>query len=92
MKAALGLIMNRMASAMSSGMLAEARSVGMVLGVGIAGAIYTTVLRHQGLDAVGPAAAYALRAVAVLTAIAVVTSWREGELKGERNPQVALAE
>jgi len=74
----------------ASGMLAEARCVGMVLGVGIAGAIYTTVLRHKGADAVPLASAWALRSIAVLTAIAVITSWREGELKGEATPQVAV--
>lgn len=68
----------------ASGVLAEARCVGMVMGVGISGAIYTTVLHHRGNDAVPLAASTAFKVVAVLTAIAVLTSWMEGEAAGER--------
>jgi EmrB/QacA subfamily drug resistance transporter len=67
----------------ASGLLAEARCVGMVLGVGIAGAIYTTVLHHAGATAVPLAASHALKAIAILTGIAVFTSWLEGESKGD---------
>jgi len=67
----------------ASGVLAEARCVGMVLGVGISGAIYTTVLHHRGADAVPLAASHALKAIAILTTIAMFTSWMEGESKGD---------
>lgn len=67
----------------ASGVLAEARCVGMVLGVGISGAIYTTVLHHAGPDAVPLAASHALKAIAILTTLAVFTSWMEGESKDD---------
>jgi hypothetical protein len=34
----------------AAGVLATARSVGMVLGIGIAGAIFTTILAHGSMD------------------------------------------
>jgi EmrB/QacA subfamily drug resistance transporter len=71
----------------ASGVLAEARCVGMVLGVGISGAIYTTVLHHRGPDAVPAASSLALKVIAVITAIAMFTSWMEGEAAAERIPQ-----
>ena len=37
----------------ASGVLASARNVGMVLGVGLAGAIFTTILTRGGADAIG---------------------------------------
>lgn len=40
----------------ASGVLATARNVGMVLGVGFAGAVFTTVLAHTGQSAAGVAA------------------------------------
>jgi hypothetical protein len=41
----------------ASGVLATARNVGMVLGVGLAGAVFTTVLARAGAAAPGTAAA-----------------------------------
>ncbi|HET7434583.1 MAG TPA: MFS transporter, partial [Thermoanaerobaculia bacterium] len=35
----------------ASGVLASARNVGMVLGVGLAGAVFTTILSRGGADA-----------------------------------------
>jgi MFS family permease len=35
----------------AAGILATARNVGMVLGVGLAGAVFTTVIAHSGADA-----------------------------------------
>jgi EmrB/QacA subfamily drug resistance transporter len=62
----------------ASGVLAAARNTGMVLGVGLAAAVYTTVLAHRGADAVVEGMAVSLRVVAALTALAAVTSWAEG--------------
>ncbi|MBV8518762.1 MAG: MFS transporter [Acidobacteria bacterium] len=44
----------------ASGVLATARNVGMVLGIGIAGAVFTTVLARGGADAVPHGAAVSL--------------------------------
>ncbi len=62
----------------ASGVLAGARNVGMVLGVGLGGAVFTTVLARAGPDAVPQGVSVALRAVAVITALAALTSWLEG--------------
>ncbi len=62
----------------ASGVLAAARNVGMVLGVGIAGAVYTTVLERRGPAHVAAGVSAALLAVAVLVALAAATSWLEG--------------
>jgi EmrB/QacA subfamily drug resistance transporter len=75
----------------ASGVLAEARCVGMVLGVGISGAIYTTVVHRSGPGAVPLAASHALKAIAVLAGIAVLTSWMEGESAGEHLKDTASA-
>jgi EmrB/QacA subfamily drug resistance transporter len=60
----------------ASGVLATARNVGMVLGVGFAGAVFTTVLSRASTPATGlPAAVKAsLLAAAVLAAVGTVLS------------------
>jgi MFS family permease len=63
----------------ASGVLAAARNVGMVVGVGIAGAVYTTVLKRTGPSGIAYSVSSALRVVAALTSLAVLTSWLEGE-------------
>lgn len=62
----------------ASGVLAGARNVGMVLGVGLSAAVYTTVLARLGPGAVAEGVAAALRVVAATTALAALTSWLEG--------------
>jgi EmrB/QacA subfamily drug resistance transporter len=62
----------------ASGILAAARNVGMVLGVALSGAVYTTVLARSGgngVSGVFNGVASALKVVSAITAIAVVTSW-----------------
>ena len=60
----------------ASGVLATARNVGMVLGVGFAGAVFTTVLSRASSPAVGlpPAVRASLLAAAVLAAVGTVLS------------------
>ncbi len=60
----------------ASGVLAAARNVGMVLGVGLAGAVYTTVLAHTGQD-VAHGVSAGLVAASGVTALATITSWLE---------------
>jgi MFS family permease len=67
----------------ASGVLAGARNVGMVLGVGLAGAVYTTVLARLGDDAVPEGASIALRIVVAIIGLTALTSWREGNILGE---------
>jgi len=62
----------------ASGVLAAARNTGMVMGVGLAGAVFTTTLSRRGAGAVPEAMALALRAVAATTLLAAVTSFLEG--------------
>jgi EmrB/QacA subfamily drug resistance transporter len=69
----------------ASGVLATARNVGMVLGVGFAGAVFTTVLARASTPAAGlpPAVKASLLAAAVLAAIGtVLSSLRSAELPG----------
>jgi EmrB/QacA subfamily drug resistance transporter len=66
----------------ASGVLAAARNVGMVLGVGLAGAVFTTVLARHGQDAIVEGVSIALRAVAAITLLAAATSWLEGRAEG----------
>jgi EmrB/QacA subfamily drug resistance transporter len=63
----------------ASGVLAGSRTLGMVLGVAISGAVYTTVLYHAGSERVALGVATALRVVATITAVAIITSWLERE-------------
>ena len=63
----------------ASGVLAAARNVGMMLGVGIAGAVYTTVLARTGPGGVAEGVSTALLVVAGTTLLATLTSWLEGE-------------
>ncbi|HUK66677.1 MAG TPA: MFS transporter [Anaeromyxobacteraceae bacterium] len=58
----------------ASGVLAAARNVGMVLGVGLAGAVYTTVLARLGPSAIPEAVSRGLKLAGALTATAVVTA------------------
>jgi EmrB/QacA subfamily drug resistance transporter len=67
----------------ASGVLAAARNVGMVLGVGLAGAVFTTVLARLGADAVAEGVSAALRVVAATTLLAAVTTFLEGREPGE---------
>jgi EmrB/QacA subfamily drug resistance transporter len=62
----------------ASGVLAAARNTGMVLGVGLAGAVYTTALARRGAGAVPEAMGLALRVVAATTLLAALTSLLEG--------------
>jgi MFS family permease len=61
----------------ASGVLAAARNVGMVLGVGLAGAVFTTVLARHGPGAVAEGVSAALRVVAGTTLLAAVTTLLE---------------
>jgi MFS family permease len=61
----------------ASGVLAAARNVGMVLGVGLAGAVLTTVLARQGPDAIAAGVSAALRVVAGTTLLAALTTLLE---------------
>jgi MFS family permease len=65
----------------ASGVLAAARNIGMVLGVGIAGAVYTTVLARGGADGATQAVVRGLQVAAAVLVVAIATSWLEG--KGE---------
>lgn len=66
----------------ASGVLAAARNVGMVLGVGLAGAVYTTVVARAGDHAVAKGVSAGLLAAAAVTLAAAITSWMEGEAPG----------
>jgi MFS family permease len=66
----------------ASGVLAAARNVGMVLGVGPSGAVYTTVLARTGDRGVAQGVSAGLVAAAIVTVVAAVTSWMEGEAPG----------
>ncbi len=71
----------------ASGVLAGARNVGMVLGVGLAGAVYTTVLARRGEEAVADGVAISLQVVAGLALVAALTSWLEGKGTGPAAPR-----
>jgi MFS family permease len=70
----------------ASGVLAAARNVGMVLGVAISGAVYTTVLAHVGSHGIPQATSIALKVLAAITAVAIFTSWIEGEAPEDPSP------
>jgi MFS family permease len=65
----------------ASGVLATARNVGMVLGVGFAGAIFTTVVTHASLPDIGLASGIraSLLAAAVVALLGAATSATRGE-------------
>jgi EmrB/QacA subfamily drug resistance transporter len=63
----------------ASGVLAAARNVGMVLGVGLSGAVYTTVLARAGAGGVAAGVSAGLLAAACVTSVAFVTTWLEGD-------------
>jgi EmrB/QacA subfamily drug resistance transporter len=58
----------------ASGVLAAARNVGMVLGVGLAGAVFTTVLARLGPAAIPDAVSRGLELAGLLTLLAVFTA------------------
>ncbi|MBK7189707.1 MAG: MFS transporter [bacterium] len=60
----------------ASGVLAASRNVGMVLGVGLAGAFYTTALANHGPDAVPVGISWTLRLMASLAFLAALVNWR----------------
>lgn len=68
----------------ASGVLAGARNVGMVLGVGLAGAVLTTILERRGAEAIPLGVSVALRVVTGITLVAALTSWLEGNTPSER--------
>ncbi|MEW6567964.1 MAG: MFS transporter [Chloroflexota bacterium] len=79
----------------ASGVLATARNVGMVIGVGIAGALFTTVLaRYPSGDPTGLFAGVrlALRVAAGVAALGVVASQARGEPWPEGSSQHERAE
>jgi EmrB/QacA subfamily drug resistance transporter len=59
----------------AAGVLATARNVGMVCGVGLAGAVFTTVLTSGGTLALVRGVQASLYAAAAVAAVGVVTSW-----------------
>jgi hypothetical protein len=60
----------------ASGVLATARNVGMVLGVGFAGAVFTTVVARADptVSAIAAGARASLLAAAALAALGTITS------------------
>jgi EmrB/QacA subfamily drug resistance transporter len=68
----------------ASGVLAAARNVGMVLGVGLAGAVYTTMLARTGGRGIFDGVSASLKVVAVISLVGMATSWLEGEAPGEQ--------
>ncbi|OJX48125.1 MAG: hypothetical protein BGO78_12685 [Chloroflexi bacterium 44-23] len=66
----------------ASGILATARNVGMVSGVGLIAAIYTTLLRHGPFTSEAanlfPALQWSFRVAALLAAIGIFTSFLRG--------------
>jgi len=62
----------------ASGVLAAARNVGMVLGIGLAGAVLKSTLTRLGPDAIPRGVSAALRLVAALTFLSAVASLLEG--------------
>jgi EmrB/QacA subfamily drug resistance transporter len=62
----------------ASGVLAAARNVGMVLGVGLAGAVYTTVVGAGGAAAIPRAVSVAAWILTGVILLAAATSWLEG--------------
>ena len=60
----------------ASGVLAASRNVGMVLGVELTGAFYTTALANHGPDAVPVGVSWTLRLTAGLALLAALASWR----------------
>ena len=67
-----------------SGVLSASRNIGLVMGAAVSGAIYTTVLSRTGGHRFGQALAITLLAVALITTIAMVGSWRGAKLADER--------
>ena len=63
----------------ASGVLAAARNVGMVMGVGLSGAVYTTVVARGGPDVITRGVSAGFLSAAAVTVIATVTTWLERE-------------
>jgi hypothetical protein len=71
----------RQRQGIAAGILATARNMGMVLGVGLAGAIYITLLKASGtavLAAIPYAAGAALLAACVVALLGALTSALRG--------------
>jgi EmrB/QacA subfamily drug resistance transporter len=73
----------RQRQGIASGVMAAARNVGMVVGVGIAGAVYTTVVVRTGPAGVSQGVSSALKVIGALTVVPALTSWLEGEAPAE---------
>ncbi len=69
----------------ASGILATARNVGMVSGIGFIAAIYTTILRHGPLGSqaanIFPAIQWSFRAGALLAGVGIFTSFLRGSME-----------
>lgn len=59
----------------AAGVLATARNVGMVSGIGIAGAIFTTFLASEAQNALVHGVQVSLLTAAGIAALGTVTSW-----------------
>ena len=74
----------------ASGVLAGARNVGFVLGIGISGAVFTIVMHRTGPNGVAEATSMSLKTIAIVAAVAAVTSWLEPELPTERSKSASV--
>lgn len=70
----------RQRQGIASGILATARNVGMVFGIGLIAAIYTTVLQHESAT-IFTAIQWSFRFGALLAALGIVTSYMRGTKK-----------
>jgi EmrB/QacA subfamily drug resistance transporter len=61
----------------AAAVLAAARNIGMVFGVGFSGAIYTTVLARSGPGGLWHGVSTGLQVAAAVTVVAIATSWLE---------------
>ncbi|MEP6508264.1 MAG: MFS transporter [Gemmatimonadales bacterium] len=72
----------RQRQGIAAGVLATARNLGMVLGIGLSGAVFTTMMAHNfdapPLDAMVMAVRASLFVAAGLAAVGTVTSWIRG--------------
>jgi MFS family permease len=78
----------------AAGVLATARSVGMVLGVGLAGAIFTTVLSHAqsggGEESIFLATRISFLAATGVAGLGVITSMIRGKTFGFRKKEDSI--
>ncbi|MEO7366449.1 MAG: DHA2 family efflux MFS transporter permease subunit [Gemmatimonadaceae bacterium] len=72
----------RQRQGIAAGVLATARNLGMVLGIGLSGAVFTTMMAHNAdaprLEAMVMAVRASLFVAAGLSAVGTVTSWIRG--------------